>query len=305
MAVPETMIGGSSPRMRGTAPAVLFHRIRARFIPAHAGNSCGRRCPPRSRAVHPRACGEQPSKRLRLRLAAGSSPRMRGTAIQTDGGRLKLRFIPAHAGNRSVSPAGCRCGAVHPRACGEQARHSTQTRRKTGSSPRMRGTVRGRQQGQQCDRFIPAHAGNRAQGIAPWAGEAVHPRACGEQNSAVADKLKLNGSSPRMRGTGHQTRALALERRFIPAHAGNRINACDACRARAVHPRACGEQCINTSGKKHTIGSSPRMRGTARCCSQGACVRRFIPAHAGNRRQSTRTSSAPSVHPRACGEQCT
>ena len=61
-----------------------------------------------------------------------------------------------------------------------------------------------------------------------------------------------------------------IENRFIPAHAGNspRRN------QRAVHPRACGEQHAIMA-----IGSSPRMRGTARPSETRGS---FIPAHAGN-----------------------
>ena len=50
---------GSSPRMRGTVVSQPPHLVDHRFIPAHAGNrrraSSGRA----SKAVHPRACGEQ------------------------------------------------------------------------------------------------------------------------------------------------------------------------------------------------------------------------------------------------------
>ena len=93
---------GSSPRMRGTVTWGDAEQRVARFIPAHAGNSCSRRPSRASGPVHPRACGEQTGD---CALASGAD-----------------RFIPAHAGNRRRWIGAMRPRAVHPRACGEQAR---------------------------------------------------------------------------------------------------------------------------------------------------------------------------------------
>ena len=49
---------GSSPRMRGIHHVFRRPGPRLRFIPAHAGNSTGRRGRRWRRTVHPRACGE-------------------------------------------------------------------------------------------------------------------------------------------------------------------------------------------------------------------------------------------------------
>ena len=77
------------------------------------------------------------------------------TAKASDGARI----IPAHAGQ---TPFGPRCSGRppdHPRACGANRCVVTSTRRRIGSSPRMRGKrlqgIREQAQG----RIIPAHAG--------------------------------------------------------------------------------------------------------------------------------------------------
>ena len=114
----------------------------------------------------------------------GSSPRMRGTVdVVTDTDEIH-RFIPAHAGNSAARTFSCSSSSVHPRACGEQFGPTSYIRSTIGSSPRMRGTV-------------PSFG-------ACQASSTVHPRACGEQ-------------APSHDSVGQQVR------RFIPAHAGNRL----------------------------------------------------------------------------------
>ena len=152
-------------------------------------------------------------------------------------------------------------------------------------------------------RFIPAHAGNSTARWADHWSPTVHPRACGEQAIPPGRKALSAGSSPRMRGTVSELSFEDLRTRFIPAHAGNS----PMCHRRrwcsSVHPRACGEQRSSRSCFSSAPGSSPRMRGTGPAAPPGCRGRRFIPAHAGNRRCGVPSRTSRSVHPRACGEQ--
>jgi len=54
-----------------------------------------------------------------LGVAAGSSPRMRGTLKGSAGNIAQYRFIPAHAGNTLELALSLLQFTVHPRACGE------------------------------------------------------------------------------------------------------------------------------------------------------------------------------------------
>ena len=193
-----------------------------------------------------------------------------------------LRFIPAHAGNTSMISPPFRTVPVHPRACGEHMADTSLVILANGSSPRMRGT-RG------------ATASNRGK-------QPVHPRACGEHVSLRSVSVVSAGSSPRMRGTPLARRSSVACRRFIPAHAGNTLQTLETNVLLSVHPRACGEHHELFYQFVTLGGSSPRMRGThLRTHDQGVRVR-FIPAHAGNTRNSRKTGTSRSVHPRACGE---
>ena len=76
MAQPTT---GSSPRVRGTHFLSQTPCNQGRFIPACAGNAPPRHTHTHTRTVHPRVCGERPTKMSRCSYRDGSSPRVRGT----------------------------------------------------------------------------------------------------------------------------------------------------------------------------------------------------------------------------------
>ncbi len=192
---------------------------------------------------------------------------------------------------------------VHPRACGEQEQDIVILPTHDGSSPRMRGTVQALGEQAGIVRFIPAHAGNSQGSLHSARPPSVHPRACGEQNCSTIFDTSPSGSSPRMRGTESRQQRIEVNRRFIPAHAGNSPNGNAAYTHLSVHPRACGEQLPNLSRALPVSGSSPRMRGTDRHVPARRCVVRFIPAHAGNRERASVRHTMHAVHPRACGEQ--
>ncbi len=131
----------------------------------------------------------------------------------------------------------------------------------------------------------------------------VHPRARGEQRAPVSVVKLVAGSSPRTRGTATRRNPHRPPGRFIPAHAGNRSRTNTRWPTVAVHPRARGEQVIGGDGHAAGSGSSPRTRGTVDLARPRLRLRRFIPAHAGNRRPASGTCATWPVHPRARGEQ--
>ena len=151
-----------------------------------------------------------------------------------------------------------------------------------GSSPRVRGTlivhvvqVAGR-------RFIPAGAGNTSRAKTSCLCAAVHPRGCGEHRRALPVKCIFRGSSPRVRGTRHLPPQSVRACRFIPAGAGNTLDARQIGQVRPVHPRGCGEHRGESKSETSPHGSSPRVRGTRAGRKRPVYARRFIPAGAGN-----------------------
>ena len=173
-----------------------------RFIPACAGervSSC-----PRSSVWHgsSRVCGERGIGPTPARSSRGSSPRVRGTVGRGIRRMVRLRFIPACAGNGSTGTARPRIASVHPRVCGERSAAasvawcdcvhprvcgdgSTGTARPRIASvhPRVCGERSPRHPSHVRLRFIPACAGNGSTGTARPRIASVHPRVCGERDA--------------------------------------------------------------------------------------------------------------------------
>ena len=238
-------------------------------------------------------------------MSIGSSPRVRGTGFCRFLGHFSLRFIPACAGNRTVAVTAACIPPVHPRVCGEQLVEGGEQFKADGSSPRVRGTDSAGTVVNSQTRFIPACAGNSGNIIEMRAGTSVHPRVCGKQRWPRPTPCRSPGSSPRVRGTEIVLCSPLVQRRFIPACAGNSLPHADVLLRRPVHPRVCGEQTRPLLDVFQPLGSSPRVRGTGQVDRLSFLRRRFIPACAGNSDCSISFPEGVPVHPRVCGEQRT
>ena len=212
----------SSPLGRGTRWLPRDPSGSIRFIPAWAGNApflswskakaavhpgLGGERGIRSRIehgytpVHPRLGGERMPSSLPASRSCGSSPPGRGTRAQGPRAALRLRFIPAWAGNALSFGFPLGFAPVHPRLGGERAHRAPSTA--SGG------------------RFIPAWAGNAWEFSPSPPPGSVHPRLGGERE--INPRLASDGcgSSPPGRGTRGVGRAAPAARRFIPAWAGN------------------------------------------------------------------------------------
>ena len=90
---------GLSPLARGTQSDAIDALIDARFIPAGAGNTEGAEEYRIQNAVYPRWRGEHWQNKHRGTRGAGLSPLARGTLVDKVARQVRLRFIPAGAGN--------------------------------------------------------------------------------------------------------------------------------------------------------------------------------------------------------------
>ena len=280
----------------------MLIQVCLRFIPAQAGNTVEDIGDQRLAAVHPRAGGEHTSTSTSTRSTTGSSPRRRGTPGIGIDQLLKLRFIPAQAGNTAPDRQGPRRRTVHPRAGGEHPRCQVARWGPYGSSPRRRGTPIELAPGVVEHRFIPAQAGNTSSRRSLAWSRPVHPRAGGEHQIRVVYHPRISGSSPRRRGTRPRRPPASARRRFIPAQAGNTSDSMSGRKISPVHPRAGGEHGHDSCPPWTESGSSPRRRGTQLHVTFEEEGARFIPAQAGNTHHPMPPEVEDAVHPRAGGE---
>ncbi|SWD05981.1 Domain of uncharacterised function (DUF2825) [Klebsiella pneumoniae] len=151
---------------------------------------------------------------------------------------------------------------VYPRWRGEHAVMAIGHAAGGGLSPLARGTRRPDQVMVLPLRFIPADAGNTDIPPDPRPKSAVYPRWRGEHNGTDSTNQNFRGLSPLARGTHYIEQPLTVERRFIPAGAGNTDILAEYFNELAVYPRWRGEHSISASAVVAIDGLSPLARGT-------------------------------------------
>jgi len=195
-----------------------------RFIPTRVGNGSAIYGNVQHQAVHPHACGERCGPVLVDEQRHGSSPRVWGT----DHALIRIgdlgRFIPTRVGN-GLRRSSLQClPTVHPHACGEREIVSRWVCPHAGSSPRVWGT--GGRFAPICSRrrFIPTRVGNGSASRRRSCRSAVHPHACGERGRRRRPPQRVDGSSPRVWGTGTPDWRTGQRVRFIPTRVGNGLD---------------------------------------------------------------------------------
>ena len=111
------------------------------------------------------------------------------------------------------------------------------------------------------------------------------------------------GSSPRVRGAGKQSKSGLTYSGIIPACAGSRHSFERSLNSGWDHPRVCGEQSVLPQKPARTKGSSPRVRGADMHYHIVGTVKGIIPACAGSSAGACTGLLTDRDHPRVCGEQ--
>ena len=211
---------GLSPRVRGNPRRGDVQPALAGSIPACAGEPSPERSWTRAWRVYPRVCGGTRRGRCVHTVCEGLSPRVRGNPRRPRRGRRRGGSIPACAGEpgRPRWPAAGRW--VYPRVCGGTHKGRYKGVSRAGLSPRVRGNRRIAGFGAGGRGSIPACAGEPTPSSVRPALRRVYPRVCGGTNRGVAQRQRVRGLSPRVRGNRRNTLRRALRQRSIPACAG-------------------------------------------------------------------------------------
>ena len=192
----------------------------ARIIPASAGQTTAERLAELERTDHPRECGANHVHGAYGEVDDGSSPRVRGKLRHLPQQRVRLRIIPASAGQTAGVSDSRQNSADHPRECGANSDRCPSWRCTAGSSPRVRGKLARSPLIHLRQRIIPASAGQTPSVALIITASADHPRECGANSSLVTRVVVCTGSSPRVRGKQGFVDGHLVELRIIPASAG-------------------------------------------------------------------------------------
>ena len=230
---------------------------------------------------------------------------MRGSLILHHFLDLALRIIPAHAGLTLYHLVDSLSTWDHPRACGAHHRMDVLMAGLPGSSPRMRGSPLRGSGNDRRNGIIPAHAGLTTSATARTPVCRDHPRACGAHLRRELEQKLYKGSSPRMRGSPHDSRNASRRHGIIPAHAGLTMHDYAFADSLRDHPRACGAHSHQRCVEQTSVGSSPRMRGSQVKDNGATDKPGIIPAHAGLTSSEYTAYRADRDHPRACGAHAT
>ncbi|CRY88290.1 unnamed protein product (plasmid) [Salmonella enterica subsp. enterica serovar Senftenberg] len=213
-------------------------------------------------AVYPRWRGKHKVDITGAAHITGLSPLARGTHAIKDFNRARDRFIPAGAGNTSISLKIDARKAVYPRWRGEHLRWLALHIERCGLSPLARGTHFLDPFTTLFIRFIPAGAGNTESDTNESSSDSVYPRWRGEHSFRKRIRNKQDGLSPLARGTHRLFPGFPGNARFIPAGAGNTQFVSLLIRIVSVYPRWRGEHLPMPGTLKRCAGLSPLARGT-------------------------------------------
>ena len=108
-----------------------------------------------------------------------------------------------------------------------------------------------------------------------------------------------------MRGKGLSELAHTKKARITPACAGKTTSVLPSTLPATDHPRVCGENFQDLAAQYEKAGSPPRVRGKRNDYRPGTIQVRITPACAGKTLSPALRVSAPTDHPRVCGENGT
>ena len=148
---------------------------------------------------------------------------------------------------------------------------------------------------------IPACAGEPVMTVPGDRNTAVYPRVCGGTTPHSTSVPAGTGLSPRVRGNLHHSGQWYVERRSIPACAGEPGAVASSGLTMTVYPRVCGGTGSPRNDTLAGVGLSPRVRGNRRGIGQGLVFEGSIPACAGEPLPGRPANPTGMVYPRVCG----
>ena len=293
---------GSPPRVWGQRQVCRSAMRCLRFTPTRVGTTPARAGRPRTRLVHPHACGDNSRRSGMPSTSGGSPPRVWGQRSCPAPGTASSRFTPTRVGTTQRRGEPHPFLTVHPHACGDNYDLYGPALVRIGSPPRVWGQ---RLMGRRCSlppRFTPTRVGTtriRDSGLMTCS---VHPHACGDNVRARCSNAVESGSPPRVWGQRSGPERGAIAQRFTPTRVGTTGHLAVRGAQTAVHPHACGDNDRIPIQRDEDGGSPPRVWGQLAGCGDCMTDLRFTPTRVGTTAPDAPGRNPVSVHPHACGD---
>ena len=253
---------------------------------------------PRVNKVYPRVGGGSVPAAAACGRGRGLSPRVRGKRRAVNHPGVRVRSIPACAGEAERHQ---RHQRVYPRVCGGSGTPQAHGAQRLGLSPRVRGKRTRPLSGCPQCRSIPACAGEASRLHSRHRLLSVYPRVCGGSTEFADGNISVEGLSPRVRGKPLSTASPGRLNGSIPACAREAPASLLAAESRSVYPRVCGGSAVGIGLADVGRGLSLRVRGKL----AGHCATprygRSIPACAGEADARRGAGGRRAVYPRVCG----
>ena len=217
---PRPFVHGLSPRGRGNRWPTGRWPPPGRSIPAWAGQPSDEYIYYTYSKVYPRVGGATVPALTLPRPGEGLSPRGRGNPHKLFRRHSRQRSIPAWAGQPPRRPGPNPTLTVYPRVGGATVPMTQPDENEDGLSPRGRGNLPVALAWRQAVGSIPAWAGQPAGRPPALSRRGVYPRVGGATSQRAPFGRGRMGLSPRGRGNRPPQALGSVERRSIPAWAG-------------------------------------------------------------------------------------
>ena len=221
----NAQLSGSPPRLWGKLGRGRPTEIGSRFTPTPVGKTLFEKPPADTETVHPHACGENATGKIRSAIPPGSPPRLWGKRRQMLVSPLGDTVHPHACGENACATCDFLALPVHPHACGENVTGLAAGLGVSGSPPRLWGKLHANTVFIQLGRFTPTPVG---------------------KTNGAARSRRTRRFTPTPVGKTPAPPAIFWRCRFTPTPVGKTLARAFGQSACAVHPHACGENAALT-----------------------------------------------------------
>ena len=252
---------GSPPLVRERRGADLKQRGTVGITPARAGKTRHPHPGALSGRDHPRSCGKDAEAASRNRFSGRITPARAGKTFGLDNLKAETRD--------------------HPRSCGKDESLHFTIDGAEGSPPLVRERQFFHRAHAEGLGITPARAGKTHRSLCVKRASRDHPRSCGKDGQDTVTSMRLQGSPPLVRERLNDGKGGIKPVRITPARAGKTGHAERESNQLWDHPRSCGKDVEELSGKSQDTGSPPLVRERPAASAASDLSAGITPARAG------------------------